>query len=330
MKTRLYQNIPVEGFEDQDPASIYQDPIRKNSRFWNEGRWDNFIVPLLSKNVTDQVFVEMGCNAGLFLKLATDYGFRHVVGIEKNTTPVKYGLEYRDSIGYHYNLLKRSLGGRYGEEGSFDIDELPVADYTIMSTFHYYIGINSWIKYIDRLKSKTRYVLIVSRPSMRKENWRAHSSHERLKEYFSDWEEMGVVKDVSKEGDPASRDLFSILFKSPILERVALKDIDTKGIKAHPIYSAFKDLTEQVKDNDNLDLFTTDYYEKSLQSKVGKWTVKNTRRYALGKFNMLRDVKENGIKDAILLNQANEIIDGAHRLSILEGLDYESVIVRRA
>ena len=330
MKTRLYQNIPVEGFEDQDPSRIYQDPIRKDSRFWNEGKWENFIAPLLSKNVTDSTFVEMGCNAGLFLKLAEDYGFRNVVGIEKNTTPVKYGLKYRDSIGYHYKLLKRCLGGRNGENGSFDIDELPVADYTIMSTFHYYIGINSWIKYLDRLKSKTRYVLIVSRPSMRKENWRAHSSHERLKEYFADWEEIGVVNDVSKEGDPAPRDLFSVLFKSPVLERVALKDIDTSWIKVHPLYVAMKDLAEQAKDNDNLDPFTTDYYEKYLQNKEGKWKVGTTRRYVLSKFNMMMDIKENGIRDPIILNQANEILDGGHRLSILEAFDYESVIVRRA
>jgi len=30
------------------------------------------------------------------------------------------------------------------------------------------------------------------------------------------------------------------------------------------------------------------------------------------------------------VNQANEILDGGHRLSILEAFDYESVIVRRA
>ena len=136
---KLYQNIPLDGVE-------WQNSNRVNSKFWNEGKWDNFIAPLLPDDCTDQTFVEMGCNAGLFLKLAEDRGYRHMVGVEKDKTPVSEGLRYRDEIGYHYKIIKRTLGGKFGDHGDFDIDELPIADVTVMSTFHYYIEINSRLK----------------------------------------------------------------------------------------------------------------------------------------------------------------------------------------
>jgi hypothetical protein len=195
-----------------------------------------------------------------------------------------------------------------------------------MSTFHYYIDINSWVKYLDRLKSKTRYVLIVSRPKMGKRHWRAHCSYKAVKSYFSDWEEAGMVDNVSQEGDPSPRNLFSVLFKSPVLERIALKDIDTSRAVS-PIYPAMKDLAKRARDNDNP--FTTIYYEQVLQSHEGKWAKRVIEKYVLKKFNMMIDVKENGIKDPLIINRAGVLLDGGHRFAILDALGYESLIARR-
>ncbi|GAG23619.1 unnamed protein product, partial [marine sediment metagenome] len=219
--TKLYQNIPLEGV-------VSHSENRIDSNFWNEGKWNNFVAPLLPEDCTDQTFVDMGSNAGLFLKLAEDKGFRNVVGIEKDKTPVKEGLRYRDSIGYHYKLLKRCLGGKFGEGGNFDFDELPVADFTLLSTFHYYIDINSWIKYVDRLKNKSRYVLFVSRPKLKQLHWRARSHIRALRGYFSDWEELDMIENIPQEGDPSPRTLFSVLFKNPVLDRIPLTDVDTR------------------------------------------------------------------------------------------------------
>ena len=215
---KLYQNIPLEGAEWQNPAKL-------DSKFWNEGKFDNFVNPLLPDDCTDQTFVDMGTNAGLFLKRAKDKGYRNVVGIEKDSTPVTEGLRYRDSIGYDYKLLKRCLGDNYGKKGDFNIDEMPMADITVMSTFHYYIYINIWLEYLDRLRSKTRQVLLISRPRMKRMHWRAYSSLEALQGYFSDWEQVGYLDGPPQEGDPHPRNLFTVLFESPLLERVPIDSI---------------------------------------------------------------------------------------------------------
>ena len=98
---KLYQNIKLDGVAPQNEK-------KNDSKFWNEGKWDNFVAPHIREDVRDQTFVEMGCNAGLFLKLAKDAGFRNVVGVEKDKTPVREGLRYRDSIGYNGVSLPRA------------------------------------------------------------------------------------------------------------------------------------------------------------------------------------------------------------------------------
>lgn len=133
-RMKLYQNVVIQG-EDV----VYESGKRKHSKFWNEGKWYTFIEPLLPKNCEDMTFVEVGCNAGLFLKLAKEREFRHVIGIERDSTNVKYACKYRDQLGYDYKVLHRTVGK------DFDFDELPVADVTLLSNVHYYFDIQTWL-----------------------------------------------------------------------------------------------------------------------------------------------------------------------------------------
>ena len=112
---RTYQNIEIDGVD------IGLTPAKKGSRFCNEGKWENFINPLLPNDCRDQVFVEMGCNAGLFLKMAKEKGFRDVVGVEQSTRTYRSARKYRDSLGLDYEILNRMVGEH------FDYDEFIVA-----------------------------------------------------------------------------------------------------------------------------------------------------------------------------------------------------------
>ena len=317
---KIYQNIP---------GAECQNSNRLCSKFWNTGKWYNFIAPHLPEDCTDQTFVEMGCNAGLFLILAEDTGFRHVVGVDKDKTPVLEGLKYRDSIGYKYKIIKSTLGGQFGNPGNFNIDKLPVADFTLMSTFHYYIDINSWIKYVDRLRNKTRCVLIISRHT-RQYHWRALSDLKPVRRYFRDWEELGMISGISKDGDPSPRDLWSVLFKNPVLERINIDEVKThKENSTAEMYIAVGDLATLVRDNDDIDPFETEYYRAWVKRKQGRWSSKRIKTFVKSKFDLMVSIKSNGLLEPLIIQQDNKLSDGGHRLAILKALGYKSVLVRR-
>ena len=85
---RIHQNIVI-GSKDYGRVNS-----RKNSNFYNEGKWRNYIEPLLPPDCKEMTFVEIGCNAGLFLKLAKKKGFKNVIGVEKDERIAKVAAEY--------------------------------------------------------------------------------------------------------------------------------------------------------------------------------------------------------------------------------------------
>lgn len=309
----LYQVLKIG-----DKPFSRPNPTREQSQFWNEGKWETFVDPLLPEGET---FVEMGANAGLFLKLARDKGFKRVVGIEKDNAPVREGLRYRDAIGYDYDLRKRTLGT------NFDIEDLPLADVTLLSTFHYYVDINAWMKYIDRLRTKTCYVVIVSRPELKEDRWLAKASLEAVRGYFHDWAEVGLIENVPKEGDSKPRDLYSIAFRSPTLSRVPIASINPRKIRGYHMHEAQLDLAQKILAGD-LDLFDSDYYKAWRRRKKGKWSERTTHQFTTLKADMMKDVMDNGLKDPILVDHGMQLCDGGHRLVMLKAMGHESVIMR--
>jgi len=320
----LYQYLEVNGQPFSRPKRG-----RAKSKFWNEGKWETFIGPMLPEYARNQTFVEMGCDAGLFLKLAKDRGYDRAVGIEKNKTPVREGLRFRDTIGYDYELLKRTLGGGFGENGSFDIDKMPVADVTLMSTFHYYVDINAWFKYLDKLRTKSCHVLIVSRPDLRQLHWLAKADYKSVAEYFWDWEEVERIENLPTEGDSKPRELYSVLFKSPAINRVRIADIDIREHPGNMIALAMADLAEKVAGREDFDPLDTDYYHKWKARKEGKWSERTLGRFVQMKVGVMESVRDDGLRDPIIVQRDGlQLSDGGHRLAMLVALGHTSAIVR--
>jgi len=320
---RTYQYLEVAG----KPFSRTPSD-RTGSRFWNEGKFDNFVKPLLPGDVTDQVFVEMGCDAGLFLKMAKDYGYPYVFGVEKNKTPYGAAVRYRDVIGYDYRVIKRKMGGKFGELGNFDIDELPIADVTLLATFHYHIAIEAWYKYLDRLMGKSCYVLVVSAPAKPRYHWRVNGHFGYVKKYFRDWLEIGRINKVPQEGDPKPRELYSVLFKNPILKRVPIDAITTRTGRDAFGEAGIKELTKQVMAGEEINMPETTLY-KDWCKRQPSWSKRTLGVFFQGKLNLIRSLIEDWPKDPILVQKDTlKLSDGGHRLVILETLGYKSVIVR--
>jgi glycosyltransferase involved in cell wall biosynthesis len=337
---RTYQILRVDGEPFTHPHG------RKTaSRFWNEGKWGTFIEPLLPSPITsDMTFVEMGTNAGLFLKMAADAGFGRVIGFEKNKTPARVGNEWRKALGYDYTLLKRTLGGKLGQEGTFNWDEVPIADVTLLSTFHYYVDINAWIKYVDRLAAKSCFVVVVSRPHLKEDHWMAKASLDAVRGYFRGWEEVGLIQDVSKEGDSYGRDLYSVAFQSPVLRRIPVEFIQ-RGRPSRPMQVAMVDLAQKIASGEEFDLTATDYYKRWVDRKrrrqvlegeeYGKneesaWSQRTLNFFTGLKRDTLTSVYQDGLKDALIVQREGlKLSDGGHRLALLaDALGHKTVIVR--
>jgi glycosyltransferase involved in cell wall biosynthesis len=299
-------------------------PGREQSRFWNEGKWDTFVAPLLPGDPAEQTLIEMGTEVGLFLKMAKDHGYRNVIGIEKDKTPVAIAGQYRDTIGYDYRVMKRSLGNKFHEPGTFNIDELPCADVTLISNFHYHIDLNSWIKYVDRLRGKSVYVLLVSVAESHGHRWLPGATLDQVRTYFADWKEVATVENVRQEGDSDPRPLYSVLFKNPLLRRMPFSEMSHRGGEGD---MGIRKLTEQVLTNEEIDLKQTAIYE-DWRRREPKWSERTLLAWCASKLQVVKlVVSDDGIRDPVLMT-GNKIADGHHRRVILQALGYNSVIVR--
>lgn len=298
----------IEGYPMTD-----RDKIEVGSRFWNTGKWDNYVAPFLPQDCSGMTFVDMGCNSGLFLSLAQHRGFYSVVGVDSDLDAVKKGWEWRDKNGDTYKIINRRM--------EQVIDDLPVADYTVLANAHYYFTINDWLDYMDKLQYKSRYVIIVTAEKHHVNRCWASAGLEDIRTYFKDWEEVGFIDVMPDDGnDPSYRKLWGLCFKSKHLERVPMSSLDRGN---HVQDQFYKELDE------GKDYHDTKYYRIIEKYRRDKWSKERLEGWFQDRVKLYEDVKRDGLKRPIYIDKDNKILDGNHRSSIEEHLGVLNPIVRR-
>jgi SAM-dependent methyltransferase len=313
----LYQNIEL-------PESVpVTNRARADSKFWSNGKWDTFIVPLLplKEECEEMTFIEVGCNAGLYLKRAKEWGFKNVIGVECDEFALSYANKYRDHLGYDYKLLKRTVGT------TFSFDELPVADYVLLSNFHYHLGINVWVDFLDRLQYKTRNCIVVSCQLRRNLESKASGEYEAIKNNFKSWEEIKSVTNVPTKGDSSPRKVWSLLFKSK-LQRRSLDEFIPPIEQASAMFRYAFGLAQDVVRRSHVHLRHTKYYGYLKKRKGIRWTPNRVYEHTKSKVDMMYDVKNNGMKTPLFVRMYPKIRDGYHRAAILKALGYKTAITR--
>lgn len=311
---KVHQNIEINGIDRGTSQR------RKYSNFFNEGKWNNFIEPLLPKDCKDMTFIEIGCNAGMYLKLAKEKGFRNVIGIEKSESTCKVGEDYRDSLGLDYEIINKKINQK------FDFDSLPIADYVILANLHYHLLLDDFIYLIERLKNKTCYCLIVS-VKIKQPHWKPKGDIESIRAYFKNWKEAGVINPISTKGDSRPRELFGILFKSG-LERRRIKNLRSSQHKMIKKSPSLEKLIGDVINYRDIDVRSHPYYARTVWSRQHKWTESQMYNFVKDKINLAIDIRDNGIKRAVNIEEDGRMLEGNHRLVILRHLGYKSVIVK--
>jgi len=197
---RWYQVLPVDG-------AVYEDPARAGSVFWNEGKWRTFVEPLLPADRRDRdVFLDIGCNAGLFLHCAGEAGFRRAIGVERSKHYVEQAAIYRQQLPGAAFVVRRAT------VGEFDPATLPLSDVVLIANAHYYFKIPAFVDLLDALRVRTRHLIVVSAVARRRHGCPAYDLSS-VRGYCRDWTETGAVMDVPVDADPARRDgMFSVRF----------------------------------------------------------------------------------------------------------------------
>ena len=299
-----YQYVPIEPMSERDEQE-------KGSKFWNEGKWETFIKPFIRES-KGMVLVDMGSNAGLFLKLAEDMGF-NAVGVESNVEAFNKAVDYREQNGGNYKMYCTRM------EESLNI--LPVSDYTIIANTHYYLAIDDWLNYLDKLIAKTRYVILVTceKDGYKDRIWKGSCFVPNIRHDFKLWEEVGVIDNVLEEG-PHSRKLRTLCFKSPYIERVDINKIDA-SLDTDGFY---RDIDAGVNPHE------TSHAKNLLENSQRKyWGKRRFNRFLQNKVDMFYDIKENGIREPVIINSENKICEGNNRFKIMSYLGYNSILVRR-
>jgi hypothetical protein len=300
----VYQHLDGFPYTERDLGEI-------GSKFWNEGKFNNFVKPFIKETGKELTFVDMGCNAGLFLNEAENMGFGQVVGVDSNEEAVQKGERWRDDHGKHYKFLLTKMEDC--------IDRLPLADYTVLANAHYYFTINDWLDYLDKLQYKTRYCIVVTAEKRSKQACWASADVPDIRNYFKGWEEVGFIDELPLEEDPHPRRLWGLCFKSPFIERVELASLDRGN---HVQDSFYGQIDKGVPYKD------TKYYHIMKPYRV-KWSEDHLNKWFEGRVRLFENVKKDGLLRPIYIDSKNRILDGNHKSSIMEYLGYKTIIVRR-
>lgn len=287
-----------------------RDVVEQGSPFWNKGKWDNFVLPFLPENCSEMTFVDMGCNAGLFLKLAQDKGFKQIVGVDSSEEAVKRGEEWRDNNGGNYRFILSPM--------EKCINDLPMTDYTVLANSHYYFTINDWLDYLDALQYKTRYCIIVTADKKHFNRCWALADLDSIRRYFKTWEEVGFIDELPLVGANPRR-LWGLCFKSPFIERVPTESLDSSNHVQDQFYGEIDNGTEY---------HSTRYY-RILKHYRKDWGIEKLDKWVEERIRIYEDLKKYGLKKAILVDQGVRILDGNHRYSGMKSLGYKSILIRR-
>jgi hypothetical protein len=205
-----------------------------------------------------------------------------------------------------------------------------VADVTLMSTFHYYIDINAWIKYLDRLIAKTCSVIVISRPMLKNDHWRAQADPGHVIQYFERWgQQVDFIYPPDTDDDPAPRELYAVRYDSPLIKRVPIDSIDLGSDPKTPMHAAMMALAQLIATGQPFDAMTTDYAQQWRKRKAGAWSDRVLRRFVNLKCGVMESVRDVGqIDPFIVQRETMKLSDGGHRLCMLKAMGYKSAIVR--
>ena len=318
---RWYQVVEIDGVD-----AVFEDKKRRYSKFWNQGKWNTFVAPLLPKE--RQTFLEIGCNAGLFLKMASDVGFKRITGADGNSRIMQQADILKKHYDGEWDLVNLSVGH------DFKLTNLPLPDVTLLSNIHYYLPVGDFSKLVDELMYRTLYCIIVSAKAKRR---RGNAMHDirHVRGYFKDWEEVGVIENMSTDEDPAPREqMYGVIFKSSmsaidVEEKLStwLEEAKSKFHSSHEFAPAIMQFYTEVLGGYLGEIEDSPFYQYWRHRRPDQspaWT----SEFLYDKIKLAESIRDDGMKEPIYFGTNGKLLDGIHRLCIAKILGYDHVVAR--
>ena len=273
---------------------IYQQPK------YHEWRWNHLVGPLVDKDGTDRMLLDLGCNAGFYMRKAQQLGYK-TIGVERD-------LDYFRQVPDGLNEVIF---------GDVNFYKPHCAYLTLLCCVHYHQSDEQVESLFHNLMYSTAYLLVMGR---HKGRVKSIPNKPHLMKKLRGW----PVIDSREEGP-----FYTVLVKNPRYDELSIEDLYratgefVSGIKGFDDFiPSFEDFVRRSLDDINFDPSDCEFMD---------YLKRRRFRYPLGRCwiykVMIEEIKKRGIHTALKV-QNGHIKDGYHRLVILRELGYKRVVCR--
>jgi len=279
----------------------------------NEKRWKNLIEPLLPfRDGDSRLFVELGSNAGFYLRKMADLGFE-TIGVEIEDEFVAQAKYWEENEPKGTITIQMDLNDY----------KMKACQIVLLANIHYWLTPEQVTALVKKLRRYALYVIVVGRFKQ----MRAHKSDCRMKplqKSFKGWLQGEVTEDGKH---------FGTVFKNP---KLVEKDTFQLGfhqqlMKSRRFLPSFSKMVQDVRDG-KLDKLDKDHaYYRYLQWRKDP---ERDRRF-IDKLNLINDVLRDSIVEPLIVGRivngkfnSNRLYDGDHRYILARELGIKRLICK--
>lgn len=293
---RWYQNAIIDGVAM---------PVRRRDDT-TQLRWSEILAPLIPADGEGRLFVELGCNAGFYPRMARGMGYR-AIGVERN--PVFYRQarywERRERVGVeliHDDLMHYKTPANY---------------LTLMACVHYWLESEQFDALLKRLRNTSLHLVIMGKHSGRST---IPPDRRNLLARMKGWQ---------IEEQTRNRRHYGVLFRNPRLFEADTEELYTRHVEAtaqvgghSDFFPAFIEFVQLVNSGQEYDYRRTAFHTY-LRRRNLRYRETLMEAYA----GHVLSIRADGIRRPIVVRDGM-VVDGNHRLVIAHVLGIPKVICR--
>lgn len=285
-------------------------PRRRKDSDTSERRWQLFIEPLLVPDGKGKRFVELGCNAGYYLRKARELGYE-AIGVENNPTYLAQAKYWEEKEPMGVKLIEADLNAY----------KMPVCHTVLLANILYWLTPEQVSSLIKTLSHRAMKVIVIGRHRPLKQHI-SPCDNVSITNYFHSWLHwMGNVD--AKH--------YSILFFNPNIMEVPIDYLQIHGYgtshKGDLLEKSFLHLLNLIDNKRPYNPAATRYYKYLHANRI-----KRSKRTGLFKryTAMFHDIKQHGLSEPLYISNDGKIKDGDHRYLIAKYLKHKTILCTTA